>query len=98
VIRASVIVVILMFIVAASPHAQGRPDASKTTTATATSPSVDGVFGKASIQSAVSKTIGVVPPVPRAKRSFWHSPWPWIIGVTAVVLVVAFAGGGPSGY
>jgi hypothetical protein len=87
-----------MFIVAASPHAQGRPDGSKTTSATSTSAAVGGVFGKASIQSAVAKTIGVVPPVPRAKRSFWHGPWPWIIGVTAVVLVVAFAGGSPGGY
>jgi hypothetical protein len=96
VVRVSVIALMLVFIVAASAHAQGRPDTSKTTPATSTSPAVGGMFSKASIQSAVAKSIGVATPVPRANKSFWRSPWPYVIGVAAVVLIVAFAGGGSS--
>jgi hypothetical protein len=96
VVRVSVVVLILMFMVAASPHAQGRPDVSKTTPATSSSPAVGGMFSKASIESAVAKIMGTIASVPRANRSFWKTPWPWIIGVAAVVLVVIFAGGSSS--
>lgn len=95
-VRVSVIAFALVFIVAASAHAQTRPDATKTTPATSTSPAVGGIFSKASIDSAAAKSLAVAPAVPRANKSFWKSPWPWVIGVAAVVLIVAFAGGGSS--
>jgi len=95
VVRISVIALVLVFIAAASPYAQGRPDAKKTP-ATSTSPAVGGIFGKASIDSAVAKSIAVAPPIPRANKSFWKGPWPWVISIAAVVLIVAFAGGGSS--
>jgi len=96
VIRIFVIALALVFVVATSAHAQGRPASSTSTPATSSSPVVGGIFGKASIDSAVSKTIGATTVVPRANKSFWRGPWPWVIGVAAVVLVVVFASGSNS--
>jgi len=58
---------------------------------------VGNIFSKASIEAAVAKTIGTTALVPRANKSFWKGPWPWVLGAAAVVLVVVFAHGSSSG-
>ena len=97
-IRISVIALALVFVVATSAFAQGRPASSTASPSTNSSPAASSIFSKASIVSAVSKTIGTTTVVPRANKSFWKTPWPYIIAVAAVALVFAFAGGTNSTY
>jgi hypothetical protein len=90
--RVFVLTLVVLFGVAVSARAQGLPASSfKTPTAAATTPAAVGIFGKASIDRAVATTVGTVPTPPRAGRSFWKGPWPWVIGgaIAAAAIIVA---------
>ncbi|HEX5070266.1 MAG TPA: hypothetical protein VFV78_08615 [Vicinamibacterales bacterium] len=51
------------------------------------------MFSQASLEHAVSKSVGTLPNTPRASKSFWKGPWPWVIGAAAAVLIVVAASG-----
>jgi hypothetical protein len=81
------------------------PDGAAKPSAPAAKPAVksDSIFSKASIEKAVAKSIAktspAFAPAPQAKKSFWKTPWPYVIiaGVAAVVLIKGIGvGGGAS--
>jgi hypothetical protein len=98
--RVFILTLVVLFGVAVSAQAQGRLVLSPTTSAAAASPASAGIFGKASIDRAVAKTVGAaVPAPPRAGKSFWKGPWPWVIGggIAAAAIIVATQSGSNNG-
>lgn len=92
------VVVSVLSMAFAAPAAAQQPKPINTSVAVTTN-----VFSKASIDRAVAATITAAPksaavakaaPVPRNGKSFWKSPWPYIIagGVTAAVIIAVNAG------
>lgn len=56
-----------------------------------------GMFGKASIDKAVTGVAKAAPAPRMPSRKFWRGPWPYIIAAGIVAgLILAFGGSSPS--
>jgi len=98
--RVFILTLVVLFGVVVSAQAQGLPPVSFIKSTAAATPASAGIFGKASIDRAVAKTTGAaVPAPPRAGKSFWKGPWPWVIigGVAAAAIIVAVNSGSNDG-
>jgi hypothetical protein len=101
--RAFVLAVVFLLAVAATASAQQPKPTNTSVTPSANAAPVINVFNKSAIDRAVAGTISTTPataaaakfaPVPRSGKSFWKSPWPYIIagGVAAAIIIGVNAG------
>lgn len=96
--RVFVLAVVFLIAVAATASAQ-QPQPTNTSVTPSTN-----VFSKTAIDRVVARTISATPttavapakaaPVPRMSKSFWKTPWPYIIGgAAAAILIIALNSG-----
>lgn len=88
--------VVFAFAFAVTPHAQERQDPSAAASSVPAEKPLP-VVSKASInKAAVSAARAMAPAKAQTRKSFFKTPWPYVIAAAVVVIVVVAAKGSSS--
>ena len=94
--RVVALAVVFAFAFAVTPHAQEHQDSSPAASSVSTEKPLS-VFSKASInKAAVSAARTMVPAKAQTRKSFFKTPWPYVIAAAIVVIVVVSVKGNSS--